>query len=541
MILAGAAAVPWMVMRPLEFRKLAPPPRRLATGLVVTVLGIAAAVAILLPFRSSIDVDTAALVLVIPVVLGVTVGGFPAAIVGVVGGFLSYDFFFIRPYYTFRVGATHHWIGLAVYAVVGLSVGGVVAQVQRARAEAEARETEARMLARLASPPPGDNTIEAALAYVVHQGRRLLGLNGAAVALATDDGGLAIVAQEGMTVSDLVLRDLAAHRPRRDFEQVAAAAGLWAAPLSASVGPGGVVLVTPAPGGLPAQRLLQVFVHQAGVAVDRARLAAEAGRRETLEDVDRLRSALVGAVSHDLRTPLASIKASVTDLSDPAVELAEEDQRMLLRTIEEETERLSRFVTNLLDMSRIEAGALEIRAEATPLGELIDDVVRRLAPLLDQHAVKVDIPDLPLVEVDYVLVGQVLANLVENAVRYTPAGTVIRISAAPIGRWVEVRVCDNGPGIPEAERERIFRAFHRPGGADSGPPSQGTGMGLAICAGVVNAHGGHIWSEPTAGGGATFVFRLPVLATEQRDPEPRPDGFLGHHGDMARPADAPTA
>jgi two-component system sensor histidine kinase KdpD len=308
------------------------------------------------------------------------------------------------------------------------------------------------------------------------------------------------------------------------------------------VGPGGVVLITPASAGLPAQRLLQVFVHQAGVAVDRARLAAEAGRRATLEDVDRLRSALVGAVSHDLRTPLSSIKASISDLADPDVHLGDEDRRMLLRTIAEETERLSRFVTNLLDMSRIEAGALEIRPEATPLGELLDDVVRRQAPVSGNHPVKVDAADLPLVDIDYVLIGQVVSNLIENAVRYTPNGTLIRVSAAPIGRWVEVRVSDNGPGIPEAEQERIFRAFHR---AETG--SQGTGMGLAICAGIVNAHGGHIWSEPTAGGGATFVFRLPILATPHGDLESSPDGFLAPRGDGApsgegaRPADAPTA
>lgn len=505
-------------MRPYPLRSLAPPPRRLLAGIALTVLGICVAVAVLVPFRSSIDVDTAALVLVIPVVLGVTLGGFPAALVGVVAGFLAYDFFFIHPYYTFRVGATIHWVGLVVYAVVGLSVGGVVAQLQRARNEAKAREAEGRMLAELASAPPGEDDMEASLGRLVHMARRLLGLTGAAVVLAGDDGSSRVVAQEGITVSDLTLRHLAAHRPKGGFEEVAGTPGLWVAALPVSVGRGGAVLVTAHPSspssGVPEARLLGVLAHQAGVAVDRARLAAESRRRRTLEEVDRLRSALVGSVSHDLRTPLASIKASVCDLADPTIDLTDDDRRTLLRTIEEETDRLSRFVTNLLDMSRIEAGALEVRREATPLNELVDEVLHRTESVLQRHPVEVEIGDVPLVDVDYFLIGQVLANLLENAGRYTPPDTLIRITAAPIGRWVEVRVSDRGPGIPPVERERIFDAFYRPSGDRSRGQTQGTGMGLAISAGVVAAHDGHIWTEPTPGGGATFVFRLPVVVAK---------------------------
>jgi K+-sensing histidine kinase KdpD len=493
--------------------------------MAVTILGICAAVAVLVPLRSSIDVDTAALVLVVPVVLGVTVGGFPAAPVGVVAGFLAYDFFFIPPYYTFRVGATHHWVGLFVYGVVGLAVAGLVAQLQRARNDSEAREAEGRMLAELASTPAGEDAMEESLGRLVHLARRLLGLTGAAVVLAGDDSSLRVVAQEGITVSDLTLRHLAAHRPKGGFDEVAGSPGVWATALPVSVGTGGAVLVAhaaPTSSGEPEDRLLTVFAHQAGVAVDRARLAAESRRRRTLEEVDRLRSALVGSVSHDLRTPLASIKASVSDLADAAVELSDGDRRMLLRTIEEETDRLSRFVTNLLDMSRIEAGALEVRPQATPLNELVEEVLHRSESVLQHRPVEVDIADLPLVDVDYFLVGQVLANLLENAGRYTPPGTLIRVTAAPLGRWVEVRVSDTGPGIPSAERGRIFDAFYRPSG-DAGPgPGQGSGMGLAICAGVVAAHGGHIWTEPTPGGGATFVFRLPTVVARPEPPGPPP-------------------
>src|SRR5207253_144644 len=173
---------------------------------------------------------------------------------------------------------------------------------------------------------------------------------------------------------------------------------------------------------------------------------------------------LMGSVSHDLRTPLASIKASISDLADPDLRLSDEDRVTLLRTTEEETDRLTRLVTNLLDMSRIQAGALVPHRSATPLDELIGAVTARLAPMLRGHRLTVDVPDgLPLADVDYLLVEQVFSNLLENAARYTPAGTPVTVSgvALPADGEVELRVADHGPGVAEAERERIFDQFYR--------------------------------------------------------------------------------
>jgi K+-sensing histidine kinase KdpD len=348
-------------------------------GSAVTVIGITAAVLVLIPFRASITVDTAALVLVVPVAIGVAVGGFPVAPLGVVSGFLAYDVFFIPPYGTLRVGAAEHWVSLGVYMAVSLIVGGVVAQAQQARSVADERESEVRVLA----------------------------------------------------------------------------------------------------------------------------------------EVDRLRSALVAAVSHDLRTPLASIKAAVSDLVDPSVHLADEDWQVLLVTIEEETDRLTRFVANLLDMSRIESGGLQVNRSATPLDELIEDVVVRFGKLFT-GPLSLQLPaDLPLVDVDYLLVDQLMANLLENVVRHCPPGTALEISARPEGDWVEVSVADSGPGIAPEERDHIFTLYYRAGDNRRG----GTGMGLAICRGIVEAHGGRLTIGPTPGGGSTFTFSLPI-AEVPSDPAP---------------------
>jgi two-component system sensor histidine kinase KdpD len=237
----------------------------------------------------------------------------------------------------------------------------------------------------------------------------------------------------------------------------------------------------------------------------------------------------MGAVSHDLRTPLASIKASVSDLADPDIHLDDEDRHVLLTTIEEETDRLTRLVSNLLDMGRIEAGALVLNRVATPIDELVDAVLARFTgpasttKLSGPVSVTID-EGLPFLDIDYVMVEQVLTNLLENVVRHCPPGTSIDISVVPIGAWAEVRVADDGPGIAPVDRDRIFQLFYRAGAEGAG----GTGMGLAICQGIVQAHGGVMWAERAPAGGSVFVFRLPLLAPEPEPPAPDRNGVDAH-------------
>jgi two-component system sensor histidine kinase KdpD len=276
----------------------------------------------------------------------------------------------------------------------------------------------------------------------------------------------------------------------------------------------GVLEVTGSMGGgrfaAEEEEVLASFANQAALALERTRLADEEARAAVLARSDDLKSALLAAVSHDLRTPLAAIKASVTSLLDPGVAWDEETRIEFLHAIDEETDRLTRLVSNLLDLSRVEGGALRPQKEWYDVAELVGDVAARLAGMAAGHHLRADIPiELPLVRFDYVEIAQVLTNLVENAVKYTPPGATIAISARAADGVVELAVSDTGPGIPAADATRVFERFHR--GERTGRVS-GLGIGLTISKGLVEAHGGRIWIEPGAGTGTTVRFSLPVDA-----------------------------
>jgi K+-sensing histidine kinase KdpD len=253
-----------------------------------------------------------------------------------------------------------------------------------------------------------------------------------------------------------------------------------------------------------AGELQEVNARLAEVSEDRARLEAEAHRVELLEHIDEQRSALLRSVSHDLRTPLATIRAVTSDLQAGA-DYDRATQRELLDLVGDEAERLDRLVANLLSLSRIEAGALKPDRQAVALDELVEDRVRRLARLFSQVRLVVDIPDhLPLVDGDYTQLDQVITNLLENAARHAPPRSALTISASEVAAgMVEVRVADEGIGVADHERERIFQAFQR------GEGSRSSGIGLAICKAIVEAHGGRIRVDPTPAGGATFAFTVP--------------------------------
>jgi len=236
---------------------------------------------------------------------------------------------------------------------------------------------------------------------------------------------------------------------------------------------------------------------------EREQLAEEATRAQVLERVDEQRAALLRSVSHDLRTPLASIRAVASDLRDGTA-YDDETRTELLETVCDEAERLDRIVANLLSLSRIEAGALKPERQAVALDELVADRVRRLGGLFRQVRLQVEIPpDLPLVDGDYTQLDQVVTNLLENAARHAPPASIVRVSAEERSGMVELRVADEGIGVPDWERQRIFEAFRK------GEGSRSSGVGLAICKAIVEAHGGTIDVERTAGGGgATFVVGL---------------------------------
>jgi two-component system, OmpR family, sensor histidine kinase KdpD len=263
------------------------------------------------------------------------------------------------------------------------------------------------------------------------------------------------------------------------------------------------------------RQLLVTLASQAALAVERARLVAEAAEAQALAASDRLKSALLSSVSHDLRTPLVAIKGIATALRQHDVPWNSEVGEQMLDTLAEEADRLNRLVGNLLDMSRIEGGALNPARQWEDIGDIVGGVLSRLRPHFHGRKLAVNIPaDLPLVWANAALIDQVLTNLIENALKYTPDQTPITISAEVRDAELWMAVADQGPGITAEALPHIFDKFFRVIGPER--HAEGTGLGLAICKGIVEAHGGIIWAENQPVGGARFVFTLPLRAASDR-------------------------
>jgi two-component system sensor histidine kinase KdpD len=248
-------------------------------------------------------------------------------------------------------------------------------------------------------------------------------------------------------------------------------------------------------------------VNQVALAIERTCLSEEAQNAHLRMETERMRNAILSSVSHDLRTPLATIIGAASSLAEEQGELDPAARRELSRSIYRETDRLDRLLKNLLDMMRIEAGAVQLSREWHPMDEVVGAALARLDGRLRDHTVNTAFPaDLPLVFVDGVLLEQVVINLVENAMKYAPLASTIDVSASASDREVVVEVADRGPGIPSGEEDRIFDKFYRGSFAREG----GVGLGLTICRGIVEAHGGRIWAENRSGGGALFRFSIPL-------------------------------
>ena len=266
----------------------------------------------------------------------------------------------------------------------------------------------------------------------------------------------------------------------------------------------------------PQSVFFSTFLEQAIAVIERGHLRRESLHNKVLQQTDALRAALLSSVSHDLRTPLTTIKTAASSLLQKDVQLDEEVRNTFAQAIERESDRLNRLVENLLDMSRIEGGALHPMKVWYPLDEIIYNVLGRMQPFLEGRTIKKYIPDnLPPVKIDYVQIGQVVTNLLENASRYTPIGSPIDVSIQALGEHIQVSLADRGPGVSTVDRERIFDKFYRvhrePHAADH---DRGSGLGLAVCRGIVEAHNGRIWVETREGGGAIFCFTLPKGSTE---------------------------
>lgn len=479
------------------------------SGILVTIVGAAVLSGAMIPLREHLSVATTALVLVVPVVGGVAVGGFLAGAVGVAAGFLAYDYFFIPPFYTLSVGALQNWVALGVYAVVMLVVSRVVAALQQTRSNARRRERDARRLFEISDLLIGDRPMEELLVSIVSTVRGVFDLDSVALLLPRD-GQLVVVASDGEVLAEDWVRRVVPDPGHPTTVPVIGAGPLQTVTLATAARPVGILALAGATHDAHERRLLATFANHAALAVERAQLEEQAMRAKVLEEIDRWRAALVGSVSHDLRTPLASIKAAVSYLADTTLVIEAGERDELLATIDAQTDRLTRLVTNLLDMTRIEAGALAPRCQPLSVAEVVSEAVGQLIQDLVPERVRVQVSeDLPPVAADPTLTGQVLANLLENAAHHAPSGSAIVVAGEHQGDWIKVSVADRGPGIPVAKRSEVFDAFRRLGRA--GPHVSGMGLGLAIAKAFVEAQGGTIEVGDNPGGGATVSFLLPVF------------------------------
>ena len=480
-----------------------------SAGAVLLIAGISAA---LVPARTDLSIATVGLIMVVPVVGAVVAGGYVAGVVAVAAGFLAWDFVFIPPYYTLSVGAAQNWVALGVYAIVMLLVAQVVSGLQKARVEAQARASEAQRLFELSQLLVGDRSLEELLKSIVDAVQAFLSPTGVALLLPRHER-LEVVAAVG---EPLDLADLespgspgAAGRPVALDTVAGSNTGLRTVALAAAGRPVGVLALTGGPGGRAESGLLQAFANHAALAVERAQLQAQAMQAEVLAELELLRRALLGSVSHDLRTPLATMKVASSTLIhgvSTAAEPISEDRRELYELLDAEIDHLTRLVTGLLDLSRYQAGVLKLEMAPWSVLDLVTDAVAGMRPSLGERHVNVCVPDnVPSANVDAILVRQVVVNLLDNAHRHAPAGTELAVEASQLGTEVKVSVVDLGPGVPTADRELIFGGM-----AQNGRPGR-AGIGLWICRAFIEAHGGRIWVDRLAGPGTRISFTLPAV------------------------------
>lgn len=486
---------------------LFPPQRRAGVGVTTALLMVAGIAGGLLPFRDELSGSAAGLAFIVPVVVATAVGGSVAAIVAVCAGFVAYNALFTTPYLTLVVADPGDVIGLVVFVIVGGVTATIVALRQREADAARRREKEALALYELSrSFVEGD--LQVALDATVEAALELFSVASVAIVTELVDDEPQVVAEAGAVLPDSLLQRLRAAAGRYDWSGRGIPDEHVLPLLAGARSVGFLVAIGDVPdAGL---RLLSVFANNVALALHRAELAAEATRVEVLERTDRVRSALIRSVSHDLRTPLASIVAAGEDLADEELSLPPSDRQLLARTVAEEGQRLNRLVTNLLDLSRVESGRLEVRAEAVELQELVEGA------LADRDTrVVVDLTDgLPPLWVDPLLIEQVLRNLVDNAEHHAGPVSQVVVRGRREDRMAVIEVEDRGPGVPEPLKERIFVPFHQVG--DGSRPFH-SGVGLAICKAYVEAHDGTIEVVDTAGGGATFRVTVPLAERPARE------------------------
>ncbi len=498
-------------------------------GYWLATLAIAASTAVLLPGRAYFAKGQFALLYLLVILLVASVAGMGPGVLAAVLAFLAWNFFFLPPYNTFVITDPKDWLALLAFLVVGIIVGVQTGRMRDREARAAAREREAAALSRLSADLVSETSTEKMAQTVLMELVGLLGCPSATLFATAGDGLHRYCSAPAAGLLDVWTTERAQWVFRHDqplglpedggkkapdkatFRALEDVNGIFM-PVRSASGALGVLRVAARRDGRPYSPangfLVSSLANLIGAFLERQRLQAEAAQAEAAREADRLKSSLLSSVSHELKTPLAALTATVSNLLENDVAWDEESARDELRSIITDIARLNSSIGSLLDLSRLEAHSWEPRREPFEMREVVATVLRSFSPRqLDR--IRIDLPeDLPLLELDFVQWTRVVRNLLENALLYSN-GSEIEVGARDEGGGiVSVWVADKGPGVPDAEHEAVFEKFYRGQAMQRSAPS-GTGLGLAITREIVHAHGGEVWVENVTPHGARFVVTAP--------------------------------
>lgn len=460
------------------------------TQIFFSILLVFLLTSILLFFQSRLSTPVIALLFLLPVVLSSGYFNLVGGIASSFAAFLSFNYFFIPPFHTLAVHQTQDLLALIVFLMVAVMISQSLSQAKIGLATAVARERETTVLYELNVALSG-SLLEEEILHTV----------GDKIIEHFPVENVLIFFKRSDKSSQQMMFPVGAKKPFKPADFSLSLAGGGDAR-------GEINIWSNESLSQPEERLLKAFASQATLVLEKAYLANVEGRARLLEESDKLKSTLLSSVSHELRTPLSTIKASVSSLRSGEIDWDSDARKELLTAVEEESDHLNQLVGNLLDMSRIEMGALQPNQKNNSLREILFSTVRRMRQQLSMHTLSIQIPDdLPLVYVDYSQMDQVFANLLSNSAKYAPDGTQIEIIATQTpAKMVHVRVINQGPPVADEHLTRIFDKFYRVTDADL---VTGTGLGLSICKGIIEAHQGKIWAENNKEG-FIFNFTIPI-------------------------------
>lgn len=473
---------------------------------ILAIVLISLTTALFYVLRDRLNISTVAVLYFLPILVSTALWGLGPGVLSAFAAFLAYNYFFLQPYYTFVVHDNQDLVALIIFLVIAVFVSQLVGRARSSLAAAVARESETARLYELSLALAGVNSTEEIAAVIARKTAETVATNYLEISIASISG-------EPSFRLSIPENSIPPQKPDViiSLETVRASFGeirLW------------LNRTTLLPG---IDRLLHAFAAQGALALERTALAQAETRAKVLEESDRLKSSLLSSVSHEFRTPIATIKAATTSLLIDEIPWEAPARKDLLSAMDEEADYLNYLVGNLLDMSRIEAGALRPNRQWNYLSEILEGVLSRMHRILSSFQLDIQFPDdLPLVPVDYSQMEQVFINLLHNSAKYAPENSLIQVTArVPNPDSLVVKVQNEGPQVNPEHLDRIFDKFYR---VTEPEKVSGTGLGLSICKGIIEAHGGRIWAENIPGGLA-FIFSLPLSMDGNLPPKIEPENL----------------